>query len=63
MTGLEIYAKVQILEAEIEELFDSSTFVLNPQITELENKIKELQEQCEHEYLHGVCKFCRKEEN
>lgn len=63
MTGLEIYAKVQKKEAEIEALFDPSSFVLNPQIVQLENEIKELQEQCEHEYLRGECKFCKKSED
>ena len=59
MNGLDIYAKVQKKEAEIESLFDPTSFVLNPRIIELECEIKELQEQCEHEFLHGECKFCK----
>jgi hypothetical protein len=62
MTGLEIYEKVEQKFKRMEELFDPTTFVLNKESKQLEKEIRELQAQCLHEYVNGVCKFCRKEQ-
>ena len=61
MTGLEIYEKVEQKLKKMMELFDPTTFVLNKESEQLAKEIGELQAQCPHEYVNGVCKFCRKE--
>ena len=40
MTGNEIFNLVETKKQEIEDLFDPTTFVLNPKIQELEKLIK-----------------------
>ena len=37
---------------------DPTTFVLNPRIGEINKEIKELQAQCQHNFVNGVCEFC-----
>lgn len=37
-------------------------FVLLPEIEEMANKIKELQEVCPHEFKDGRCIYCGKEQ-
>lgn len=62
MTNLEIFEKVQSNKKRIEEIFDPTTFVLNKEIVALEEEIKQMQDQCTHEFDGGICKFCSKEE-
>lgn len=63
MTGLEIFSLVKEKRNRIEELSDPSTFVLNKEIEKLNEEIKELQAECSHNYVEGVCEYCGEEEN
>ncbi len=62
MTGEEIFSLVVNKEQEIEELLDPTTFVRNMAIEQLEKEIASLQAKCPHEFVEGVCKFCKKKE-
>ena len=57
----EIRDRIEQLTAELEEVFDPTTFVLNPRTSEILMEIGELQAQCEHHYVNGVCEFCKLE--
>ena len=61
MTGIEIFNLIQDKKQQIQNLFDPTVFVLKPEIVQLEQDITELQNQCEHEYVNKVCKYCGKE--
>lgn len=63
MTGPELFALVSEKKQRIEDLLDPTTFVLNPEIEQLEAEIGELQRQCEHHYDNGVCVYCGQAEN
>lgn len=63
MTGNEIFSLVTEKKQEIEDLFDPTTFVLNPRIQELENEIYKLQENCPHHFIDNKCAYCGKEKN
>ena len=54
----EIKAKIHALNQEIMEIFDPSSFVLNPRIAMINNEIAKLQKQCKHNYINGICEFC-----
>ena len=54
----EIKAKIDALNQEIMEIFDPSSFVLNPRIAMINNEIVKLQKQCKHNYINGICEFC-----
>ena len=58
MTGNEIFSLVTEKKQEIEDLFDPTTFVLNPRIHEIDKEIRALQAECEHNFVNGVCEFC-----
>lgn len=60
MTRDEIRNKVLFNEMKIKELLDPSIFILQPEVQVLEKEIAELQAECEHEYVDGVCIVCRK---
>lgn len=62
MNGFEIFTAISAKKKEIEDIFDPTTFVLNPRVQELEKEINELQNDCPHNYVDGVCEFCGKEE-
>ena len=62
MTLIERLKKIQESQKLIEELLDPASFVLNKQIEELQQQIKLLQDDCPHEFIDGVCKYCQKEE-
>lgn len=62
MTGIEIFTRIQDNKKKIESLLDPTTFVLNPEIVELEEEIFNLQKICKHEFVNHVCKYCGKEE-
>lgn len=57
----EIRDRIEQLTAELEEVFDPTTFVLNSRTSEILMEIGELQEQCKHHYVNGVCEFCKLE--
>ena len=54
----EIREKIDALMVEAEKLLDPATFVLNPRIGEIDREITELQKQCKHNFVNGVCEFC-----
>ena len=54
----EIKKRIDELSLEVEQLMDPTTFVLNPRIGEIDKEIKELQAQCQHNFVDGVCEFC-----
>ena len=54
----EIKKRIDELSIEIEQLIDPTTFVLNPRIGEINKEIKELQAQCKHNFVNGICKYC-----
>ena len=58
----EIKAKIDEYAAEIERLYDPTVFTLNQKLNELGKKIVELQNQCNHLFVDGVCEFCYKGE-
>ena len=62
MTGLEIFTAISEKKKEIENIYDPTTFVLNPKVQELEKEISDLQNKCPHNYIGKVCEFCGKEE-
>ena len=62
MTGQEIFQKIQSKEKEINELFNGSTFVLNPQIVTLKKEINALRAECPHEFKDGECVYCGRPE-
>ena len=62
MNGNEIYTMMVVKRAQLEDLIDPATFVLNPEAQKIQNEIYELQKKCPHEFENGECKFCGKEE-
>ena len=54
----EIKVKIDALNQEAMDLFDPTTFVLNPRIAAINCEIAELQKQCKHSFINGVCEFC-----
>ena len=59
MTNIELFQAVQDRKERIEELFDPTTFVLNPEVVRLEKEIEQLQSQCQHEFNEvGECEIC-----
>ena len=60
MTRDEIRNKVLFNEMKIKELLNPSIFILQPEVQVLEKEIAELQAQCKHEYVDGVCIVCGK---
>lgn len=62
MDGLEIFTKIESHKKKIEDLIDPTTFVLNPEIEQLQKEIMKLQQICPHHYIEGMCRYCGKEE-
>lgn len=62
MNGPEIFSLVTEKKQKIEELLDPTVFVLNKEVEALQNDIVELQKDCPHEFVEGICKYCGKEE-
>lgn len=61
MKGHDVFNLITEKKQKIEELFDPTSFVLNPEVVKLEKEIEELQTKCEHNYVDGVCEYCGKE--
>ena len=57
-----IKERIDALNQEIEQLMDPTTFVLNPRISEINDEIKTLQAQCDHNFINGICEFCYRSE-
>lgn len=62
MNGAEIFTRITVKRAALEDLIDPTTFVLNPEAQKIMNEIYELQTECPHEFVNGECKYCGKEE-
>lgn len=62
MNGIEIFNLVSKKKAQLEDLVDPTTFVLNSKAQEIMKEIHELQEECPHKFVDGECKYCGKEE-
>ena len=59
--GTEIKARIDFLNQKIEEILTPEFNVLNTKVVEYSKEIKELQNQCEHEYCDkGYCIYCYK---
>ena len=58
----EIKITIDELNAEFEEIITPGIFTLNKRIGEIKKEIEFLQNQCQHNYVNGICEFCRKEE-
>lgn len=54
----EIQTKIAELNKQLEEMIDPTTFVLNPKALVINKQINELQAQCKHHPIDGVCEFC-----
>ena len=61
MKGHDVFNLITEKKQKIEELFDPTSFVLNPEVVKLEKEIEKLQTKCEHNYVDGVCEYCGKE--
>lgn len=59
----EIKQQIDKLNLELESVFTPDTFVLNPNIVSITNKIADLQKECAHHFIEGKCEFCYLEEN
>ena len=54
----EIQTKIAELNKQLEEMIDPTTFVLNPKALVINKQINELQAQCKHHFINGICEFC-----
>ena len=59
----EIKKRIDELSLEAEQLMDPTTFVLNPRIGEINEEIYQLQAQCKHSFVNGICEFCYRGES
>lgn len=62
MTNLEIKRKIDFNNKLIEDFLSLNKFVLNSQVAELLAENSELQKQCTHNFIDGVCEYCYKME-
>ena len=62
MKGLEVFNRINQKKEEIEHLINPGLFILNKRIAEIYKEIDNLQNECEHEFKDGVCRFCGIEE-
>ena len=58
----EIKRQIDELNLEMEQMIEPDTFILNPKIVVLMDKINKLQRQCKHNFKNGTCEFCYMEE-
>lgn len=58
MTPEEIRYKIDENNAKIRSIMDYHTFVLNKQVQELLKENEEIQAQCPHKFVDGVCEYC-----
>lgn len=57
--SIEIKEKIDKYMADLQDAFPAGTFVLDPKVAEINQKIYKLREQCKHEYdENGICVYC-----
>lgn len=54
----EIRNKIELLNKELEGLFDPTTYVLKPRVEQIIKEVCYLQTICQHEFVDGSCKYC-----
>ena len=57
-TKEQIRAKINQNNLIMQSLFNPNQFTLNEKVRELQAENFELQKQCIHEFLNGVCVYC-----
>lgn len=62
MNGPEIRNRIDYNNKVIGELMTPNFFTLNNAIADLLTENRQLQEECEHEFLNGICIYCDKDE-
>jgi hypothetical protein len=62
MTNSEIREQIDANNLMIEALLDPTSFTLNVLVKDLFAKNAQLQAQCTHEFVDGVCIYCDTEE-
>lgn len=62
MTNLEIKTEIDANNILIETLMEPSAWTLNNSIVTLQKRNRELQKQCTHHFVNGVCEYCYAEE-
>lgn len=63
MDKFEIRKRIDANDKKIQELLRPDIFVLNKEVKALLDENKELQKQCPHEFVKGICVYCDLEEN
>ena len=58
----EIKNRIDKLNSEAESLITVEAFALNSKVAAIMAEIDELQRQCDHHFVDGVCEFCYTEE-
>ena len=58
----EIKVKIDELNEQLETLIVPGTFVLSKEVKDIQNCITNLQNQCKHNFVNGICEFCYKED-
>ena len=58
----EIKTKIDELNEQLETLIVPGTFVLSKKVKNIQDCITNLQGQCKHNFINGVCEFCYKED-
>ena len=61
MTNFELKSQIDKNNALIQKLLDPTQFTLSEKICKLLKENEELQAQCEHSYVNGICTYCYKE--
>lgn len=59
----EIKEQIDKLNAEVESMVFPGTFALNPKVAAIMCKISNLQNQCKHNFVGGICEYCYAEED
>lgn len=54
----EIQAQAQELQTRFLELLSKNMFVIVPEMVTIANSLRELQNQCNHNFTNGICEFC-----
>lgn len=59
----EIKEQIDKLNEEVENMATPDIFTLNSKVAAIMCKINNLQNQCKHNFINGVCEFCYVEED
>lgn len=57
----EIRAKIDELNAQLEQVVAPGIFTLNPEAVKISKEIESLQSKCQHHFVEGQCEFCHLE--